>query len=197
MLDVDGVLVFGRPSDGRHWMAGLQDDLGIVPREISRCFFRAEWNSVFEGRMDLVPALQRGLDELGSNVLATDLVRYWFENSSRIVQPVLSDVRQAREQGISVHLATNQCHERVDHLLNSLGLGEEIDGIVYSAMAGYQKPDVGFYSFAEKKTGYLPEEMILVDDKLENIEAAKAAGWNAVLWRSGDSLSAILQHSMG
>lgn len=197
MLDVDGVLVFGRPSDGQHWMVGLKDDLGIVPRDISRTFFRAEWNRVFEGGMDLLPALQRGLDELESDVRAEDFVSYWFEMSSRIVEPVLVDVRLAREQGIPVYLATNQCHERVDHLLNYVGLESEIDGIVHSAMAGYQKPNAGFFSFAERKTGYRPEDLLLVDDKLENIEAGKAAGWQAVHWVSGDNLSAILQRSIG
>lgn len=197
MLDVDGVLVFGRPSDGQHWMVGLEKDLGIVPREISGSFFQAEWNTVFEGRMDLLSALQRGLDALGSDVRAEDFVSYWFEMSSRVVEPVLSDVRQARAQGIPVFLATNQCHDRADHLLNAIGLSDECDGIVYSAMAGYQKPHAGFYSFAERKTGYRPEDLIMVDDKLENTEAAKAAGWQAVHWTTGDSLSTILQQSIG
>jgi putative hydrolase of the HAD superfamily len=197
MLDVDGVLVFGRPNDGQHWMVGLQDDLGIVPRDISRSFFKAETNSVFEGRMDLLPTLQIGLDEIGSNIRAEDFVSYWFEMSSRIVQPVLSDVRQARAQGVPVYLATNQCHERADHLLHTVGLGDEIDGIVYSAMAGYQKPHPGFYSFAEQKTGYSPQDLIMVDDKLENVEAAKAAGWNAALWTAGDRLSDILRSNIG
>lgn len=197
MLDVDGVLVFGRPSDGRHWMVGLQEDLGIVPRDISRTFFRAEWNSVFEGGMDLIPALQRGLDELEADVRAEDFMSYWFEMSSRIVEPVLADVRSARARGIPVYLATNQCRERVGYLMTSMGLGSEVDGIVHSAMAGYQKPHAGFYSYAEQKTGYRSEELIMVDDKLENVEAAITAGWQAVQWTDGDSLSDILQRSIG
>ena len=146
--------------------------------------------------MDLLPALQRGLDELEANVRAEDFVRYWFEMSSRIIEPVLADVRGAREQGIPVYLATNQCHERADHLLKSVGLEQEIDGMVYSAMAGYQKPLDGFYSFVERTTDYAPEDLLLVDDKLENVEAAKAAGWEAVHWTAGDCLSDILRRSI-
>ncbi|MCF2872790.1 HAD-IA family hydrolase [Octadecabacter sp. G9-8] len=197
MLDVDGVLVFGRPSDGQHWMVGLEKDLGIIPRKISRCFFKAEWNSVLEGRMSLIPALQKALCELGSDISAEEFVSYWFKMSSRIVAPVLSDVRKARKQGIPVYLATNQCHERADHLLNTVGLCKEIDGIVHSAMAGYQKPNAGFYSYGERKTGYCSEELIIVDDNLENVEAAMAVGWQAVHWADGDNLSSILQRSIG
>jgi len=197
MLDVDGVLVFGRPSDGQHWMVGLLDDLGVSPRDLARTFFRAEWNDVVVGRKELLPTLQKSLDDIAPDVSAEALVTYWFEMSSRIIQPVLSDVHAARKQGIPVYLAANQDHSRAEYLMHEMGLNDEVDGIVYSAMAGYQKPDAGFYSFAEKKTGYRPDELLMIDDKMENIEAAKAAGWLAVHWTESESLSAILQRSIG
>ncbi|WP_168769191.1 HAD family hydrolase [Yoonia maricola] len=197
MLDVDGVLVFGRPRDGQHWMVGLEDDLGVPPRELANRFFRAEWNDVVVGRAELLPALQRALDEIAPSVFAENLIAYWFEMSSRIVQPVLSDLRKARQKGTPVYLATNQDHTRADYLMNNLGLRHEVDGIVYSARAGYKKPDAEFYSFAEKMTGYRPSELIMVDDTLPNVEAATAMGWLAVHWTCSESLSAILQRSIG
>jgi len=196
MLDVDGVLVFGRPSDGQHWMTGLLDDLGISPSELAQSFFRAEWNNVVVGRKELLPTLQEALGHIAPSARAEDLIAYWFEMSSRIIQPVLSDVREARNQGTPVYLATNQDHSRADYLMHTMGLRDEVDGIVYSAKAGYQKPDARFYSFAENATGYRPDELIMVDDKLENVEAAKASGWLAVHWFGSEGLSAILQRSI-
>lgn len=40
MLDVDGVLVTGRPSDGRSWYAELQNDLGIDIEWLRSAFFK-------------------------------------------------------------------------------------------------------------------------------------------------------------
>lgn len=197
MLDVDGVLVFGRPSDGQHWMTGLLEDLGVSPHDLAEAFFRAEWSEVVVGRKELIPTLRKALIRIAPSVCTEDLISYWFEMSSRIVEPVLSDVRDARRRGIPVHLATNQDHMRADFLLHTVGLNNEIDGIIYSAMAGYQKPEAGFYSFAVQKTRYRPDELIMVDDKLENVEAAKASGWLAVHWTEGKSLSEILQRSVG
>ncbi|WP_183469168.1 HAD family hydrolase [Limimaricola variabilis] len=197
MLDVDGVLVFGRPTDGQHWMVGLLDDLGISPRDLAREFIRAEWQSVVIGQKELMPTLREALIKIGTDVSAETLVSYWYEQSSRVVPDVLADVRDARCRGIPVYLATNQSYSRADYLLNKVGLNSEIDGVVYSAMAGHQKPDAGFYRFAEERAGYNPDELLLVDDKLENVEAAISAGWNGVHWSDGDSLTEILKRHIG
>ena len=193
MLDVDGVLVFGRPSDGQHWMVGLKEDLGIVPRELSQAFFKAAWQDVIVGRKEIVPTLQAALDHLAPTLRAEDVITYWFEMSARVVQPVLDDVRAARQAGHPVFLATNQDHSRADYLLHTVGLQGEVDGIVYSAKAGHRKPEPGFFAFAEQMTGFDAAELLLVDDTLENVEAAAAKGWQAVHWTAGDRLAAILQ----
>ena len=197
MLDVDGVLVSGRPSDGQHWMTGLMDDLGVSPRTLAQGFFRAGWTEVVVGRKDLLPTLQDALAQIAPSLPAEDLITYWFEMDSRIVQPVLSDLRAARKQGLPVYLATNQEDTRADYLMHQMGLQNEVDGIVYSAQAGYQKPDAGFYAFAENATGYHPHDLLFVDDHLANIEAAQASGWMAVHWTESEGLSATLQRCIG
>lgn len=196
MLDVDGVLVFGRPSDGQHWMIGLLDDLGLSPHDLADGFFKAEWNNVVVGRKALLPTLQEALDRIAPSLPAEDLIAYWFEMSSRIVQPVLADVRAARDQGIPVYLATNQCHTRADYLMNTLGLRDETDGIVYSAKAGHKEPQVEFYAFAQKASGYRPDQLLMIDDTLENVEAARTSGWQAVHWSADARLSDILRHNI-
>ena len=47
-----------------------------------------------------------------------------------------------------------------------MGLDDEVDGIVYSAKAGSKKPQFEFFRFAEKTTGFGPNEMLLVDDTI-------------------------------
>ncbi len=176
-------------------MTGLQDDLGLAPRDLANSFFRAGWTDVVAGRADLLATLRTALEGIAPTLRAEDLIAYWFEMSSRIVQPVLSDVRDARSRGVPVFLATNQCHARADYLMDAVGLRSEVDGIVYSAQAGHPKPEAGFYAFAEDATGHPPGDLLMVDDKSENVEAAEAAGWRAVHWTEGDSLSAILRQN--
>ena len=196
MLDVDGVLVDGRPRDGLRWDTDLTKDMGVSSKALVDEFFKRDWNDIVIGKKDLLPALSAVLNRIAPSLEAEDLIAYWFEMDSRIMGAVLSDVRKARQCGVSVYLATNQEHLRAAYLMQTMGLCDEVDGIVYSAKAGSRKPQIEFYSFAEREIGCQPHEMLLVDDTLPNVEAAQSAGWEAVLWDGTDELSVILQRSI-
>ena len=196
MLDVDGVLVNGRPRDGLRWDIDLLEDMGVSSKVLVDEFFKRDWNDIVIGRKDLLPSLSVVLKRIAPSVEAENLIAYWFRMDSRIVESVLTDVRKARQEGVPVYLATNQEHLWATYLMQTLGLCDEVDGIVYSAKAGSKKPQISFYSFAERETGCRPHEILLVDDSPPNIAAAQSAGWEAVLWDGTDELSAILKSSI-
>lgn len=61
---------------------------------------------------------------------------------------------------------------------------EVADDIVYSHEVGLKKPDPAIYALAERRLGVEPQEMVFLDDVTANVEAARAAGWHAVLHES-------------
>jgi len=197
MLDVDGVLIDGRPKDGLRWDSGLANDLGLTSEALVQNFFQAEWREIVVGRKALLPTLESVLKRIAPNISAEELVAYWFEMDSRVVQTVLSDIRTAKGNGLLIYLATNQEHLRANYLMQTLKLNEEVDGIIYSALAGYQKPHPEFFSYAEMKTGHQPEELLLIDDTSANIDAARASGWMAEHWDGSETLSEILPRYVG
>lgn len=192
MLDVDGVLIDGRPMDGRNWTYSLREDLGIDPSDLVEKLFRTEWKDIVTGRQELRLALTSSLSNIETSISADELISYWFEMDSRIVETVLADTRVARASGFSVYLATNQEHTRARYLMDEIGLRSEVDGIVYSAMAGAQKPHLDFYAYAVKVTGRDASDHLLVDDTLGNVEGALEAGWEAVHWIDGMNLGDVL-----
>lgn len=196
MLDVDGVLVDGRPGDGLRWDTDLSKDLGLDPKLLAEEFFKTEWTAIVEGRAELLPILEGVLKRVAPTIKAPDLIDYWFRGDSRIVETTVADVREARRKGIPVYLATNQDHMRAIYLMHTMELGDEVDGIVYSAKAGCRKPTPEFFAFAAQEVGRLPGEFLLVDDTLPNIEAARSAGWKAVHWDGTERLSTILHRSV-
>ena len=127
MLDVDGVLVGGRPADGQSWAHTLNDDLGINYESLVEGFFAREWKAVVIGKLDLLPALSLSLERLSTQVSADELVSYWFEMDSRIIGSVLRDCRSARKNGMAVYLTTNQEHLRAKYLMQDLGLQSEVE----------------------------------------------------------------------
>ncbi len=74
---------------------------------------------------------------------------------------------------ISTYFAS---HEREIPILKLL------DGCVYSAMCGYVKPDRRIYEHLTDKFALDPTETLFVDDRAENTEGAKIAGWSAYLF---------------
>ncbi|MDE4132764.1 HAD-IA family hydrolase [Phaeobacter sp. QD34_3] len=192
MLDVDGVLIDGRPTDGQRWDKELEQDLGVPSEALINAFFKSQWAEIVVGRKDLLPALGSVLERIAPQVKPQELVDYWFKMDSRIVDDVLADCRAARCQGIPIYLATNQEHMRVEHLRRTLALSEEVDGILYSAQAGFRKPQAEFFAYAAQATGCQPHDLLLVDDTVANVKAARHEGWEAVHWDGSETLSMIL-----
>lgn len=197
MLDVDGVLITGRPRDGAPWASTIAEDLGIDPAALQARFFRPFWERIVTGRLDITPALRQGLARMGARVSAEQLLDYWFANDARIDPGVRADCARLRAGGTRVFLATNQEHLRARHIMETLGLGAETDGIVYSAELGTRKPDPAFFAAAAARTGCPAAAHVLVDDSPGNVAAAREAGWAARLWTGDRSLAALVQDAGG
>ncbi|NDV00434.1 HAD-IA family hydrolase [Pseudoroseicyclus tamaricis] len=181
MLDVDGVLVTGRPGDGRPWATSLAADLGLEPERLQESFFRPHWQEIVTGRAELEPALAGSLAKIAPDLPARDLMDYWFSRDSRIDAALLDEVASLRAGGLPVWLATNQEHRRAAYLLETLGLAAHVDGILHSARLGAMKPEPAFFAAAEAAAGG-EGPFLLVDDSERNVTAARAAGWQAEVW---------------
>ncbi|MGO6943055.1 HAD-IA family hydrolase [Rhizobium johnstonii] len=188
MVDVDGVLVRGRPSDGRPWASALEEDLGFSVAALQREFFIPHWNEIIVGRGSLAEYLKPALAKIAPHLSSDDFIAYWFENDARLNIELLEELNQQRNAGKRVYLATNQEHVRAAHLVEQLGLGHHCDGIYYSAALGCRKPDRAFFEQAAALSGLPPEQLLLIDDTPANVTAARASGWNAFQWMEGSSL---------
>ena len=187
MVDVDGVLVDGRPEDGRHWHASLEEDLGFTAGALQERFFTPYCENIVLGRAGLMDGLKSALQQIAPDVSPDSVVSYWFERDSRVVAALLAELSVVRSAGIGVYLATNQEHLRAAHLMENLGLAEHVDGIFYSAQPGVKKPDAEFFTRVQAAVGLPGDEMLLIDDSRENIEAALKAGWRAIHWTTHSS----------
>jgi putative hydrolase of the HAD superfamily len=193
MIDVDGVLISGRPHDGKPWETGLEADLGITSDDLRRHFFLPYWEDIVLGRMDIAEQLPKALDKIPCDLTADDVLTYWFENDARINARLLAELDEQRQRGMRVYLTTNQEHRRAKYLMETIGLETHVDGMHYSAALSCRKPDRLFFDKVADLTGLAPAELLLIDDTSANVEAALAAGWQSANWHADSSLAAILQ----
>ncbi|HEX8209074.1 MAG TPA: HAD-IA family hydrolase [Longimicrobium sp.] len=191
MVDVDGVLVDGRPEDGRHWQTSLEEDLGFTPETLQEAFFAPYWEDVVLGCAGLMEHLTTALHRIAPQVSPAQFVSYWFEKDSRLATALLPELSLVRSAGIRVYLATNQEHLRAAYLMEKLGLAEHVDGIFYSARLGAKKPDREFFAKVEAAVGVHGDELLLIDDDRRNVEAALKVGWQALHWTRHSSPSIV------
>ena len=198
MMDVDGVLVRGRPHDGAHLFTDLQEDLGLSLEQLQREFFRPRWSAIVTGQKSLVPELTEVLARIAPHVTAKTLIDYWFLNDSKVDQAVLDAVADLRSTGDRVYLATNQEHMRANYLMETIGLKDHVDGRFYSASIGHRKPAREFFEHATGAVAVPVSSITLIDDTEENVLAARAFGWSAVHGRPEMSvateLAALVPH---
>ncbi|ACE89281.1 UNVERIFIED_ORG: putative hydrolase of the HAD superfamily [Rhizobium esperanzae] len=189
MVDVDGVLIHGRPADGLPHFTFLERDLGLRLDLLQQAFFQTHWSEIIIGREALEPRLSAVLAEIAPHVTAATLIDYWFENDSRLDLNLLEELAALRQSGVALFLATNQEHRRARYLMEEAGLGAHVDGIIYSAALGHRKPSPDFFRLASERAGALPGDIAFIDDMAENIEAARQFGWHAAQWTAGTTLA--------
>ena len=190
-LDIDGVV----SVPATPWMTRLQADWGIEPDEMIANFFRAEFLQVVQGRLDLFVALHNYFEPRGLADRLEEFVAYWFEKDDAIDRQVLKMADAWRQRtGGRVFAATNQEHHRIAYLKDEAGLTSHFDEIIYSAALGVCKPERVFFASAQARMGVTTAQSILfVDDRAENVDGARMAGWRAMLYRGPQSLAQALE----
>ncbi|ARO28267.1 HAD superfamily hydrolase protein [Rhizobium sp. NXC14] len=192
MVDVDGVLIHGRPADGLPHFTYLERDLGLRPDLLQQEFFQVHWGAIIIGREALEPTLAGVLAKIAPHLSAAALIDYWFENDSRLDRNLLADLAALRRSGITLFLATNQEHRRAHYLMEQLGLCAHFDDIIYSAALGHSKPSPDFFRMATERAGVMAAEIAFIDDIAANVETARQFGWNAAQWTAGTTLAGAL-----
>ncbi|WP_168581213.1 HAD family hydrolase [Gephyromycinifex aptenodytis] len=172
LLDADGVLQC--PAEGwlDKWRPYADGDLD----EFTAQMFLAELPAL-EGQADLYASIEEFLRESGRDVAARDeICSAWamieiFDQAFQVVDDI-------RAQGIAVHLATNQQCYRRDVMLD-LGYPKHFDRLFFSCDLAVAKPSPDYFRAILGELRCEPEGVLFIDDRLDNVEAARSVGIQA------------------
>lgn len=64
------------------------------------------------------------------------------------------------------------------------GFTSMVDVAIYTHEEGVHKPDPRIYTIASERIGFPPSEIVFLDDRPENIDTARASGFQAILFTS-------------
>ena len=158
--------------------------------------YRSEtWRDVERGRGDREAWLEgahRALEERAGRPLPR-LHEEW-RKAQVAIEPNLELVRTLRAR-YKLSVLSNADISLRRRLESDIGINHLFDDIVVSAEVGMAKPEPAVFRLAAERLGFAPQDCVLVDDWDTNVEAARAVGMHAVLYRvdKGDDLSAQLE----
>jgi putative hydrolase of the HAD superfamily len=139
--------------------------------------------------LDVLPEL---LERWGIGDSYDDVVRIWLS-----IEPVAAThelLRALREAGLRCYLATNQAEHRGIHMRDELGYAALFDGAFYSYEMGVAKPDPAYFRFIVEALQVPPGELLFLDDRLDNVEAARSVGLRAEVWSYHEDISVLHDH---
>lgn len=103
-------------------------------------------------------------------------------------------IARLRARGIPLGVLSNTCVSHWDHCIENYRLVRDLfDVHVLSYESHSMKPEAKIYEDAIEASGCSPERIFFVDDRLENVEGAIAAGIDAVQYTSAGQLGEELR----
>lgn len=116
-------------------------------------------------------------------------VEFWLSLDDRM----MDWARQVRGAGYRTGLLSNLPIDLGEHLRNGMNFVANFDHHSFSYELGAAKPDAAIYQHAVEGLGVKPSEALFLDDRIENVEGARAAGLNAIQFESPARLRESLE----
>jgi HAD superfamily hydrolase (TIGR01509 family) len=178
IFDLDGVLVDSEiwwdevraAFAARHDRAWTEDDRRAVMGANSR-----QWSEIMADRLRLTlppPVIER-------EIVDAMMARYATEPPP-VIDGAAGVVRRIG-RSIPIAVASSAHREVIDAALGALGLTAEFEAVVSSDEVAHGKPEPDVYLATAERLGASPGTCLVVEDSLNGVRAARAAGMTVAL----------------
>lgn len=190
IFDFGGVLMRTHDQSGRRkW----ETRLGLEPGGAAQLVFGSELGrkaQLGQARPEEIWTWLGNHLDLGADDLAAFRRDFWAGDR---VDRALADTIRALRARYRTGLLSNSWARDGQAMAESVGLADCFDVFVTSAELGVMKPDPRIYQVALERLGVTAPEAIFVDDFIENVEAARGLGMQAIHFTDPDQVRLRLQ----
>jgi 2-haloacid dehalogenase len=190
VFDLGGVLINWDP---RQLYMKLLGDEGRVDAFLAEVRF-GEWNARQDSGRPFADAVEELARQYPAHRALISAYPVRFPDS--LVGEVAGTVailRELIERGLVPYALSNWSAETFPHARTRFPFLEWFRGIVLSGAEGVSKPDARLFRVLTDRYGVTPESSVFIDDSVENIAAADALGFTALLFSDAASLRADLR----
>ncbi|MBX9464524.1 MAG: HAD family phosphatase [Aquamicrobium sp.] len=119
--------------------------------------------------------------------------RHWHEMVPHAYDGSVAIMEGLIAHGRDVTMLTNFAADTFTEARGLFPFLEKPRGVTVSGEVGLIKPDERIYNLHAETFGLTPATTLFIDDSAKNVEGAKAAGWNAVLFTGAERLAEDLR----
>ncbi|MGP8225523.1 MAG: HAD family hydrolase [Terracidiphilus sp.] len=187
-----GIVLTGPPSP-EAWANLLR--ISGLPQERFEPLYWADRRAYDVGHLSGLGFWQRFLLSAGmpANWAKAEELNRWDARLWTVENPaMLAWQLQLKERGLKTAILSNIGDSVVESIEREFSWIHRFDVLVWSYQLGIAKPDPVLYRHTLDELGTRPEETLFIDDKLENVEAARALGMQAIQYSSVAGLRADL-----
>ena len=151
-----------------------------------REFFLAEvcndqWNvqqdagrSIAEAELELIPKFPHYEKE----------IKMYYKNHRKMIRGVFEEsvdiLKKLKDKNYECYVLSNWSAETFAGMTDDYPFLKLFDGLLISGEDKLMKPDSAIYELAKNRFNLNPEETVFIDDKRENIEAAKGLDFKTI-----------------
>ncbi|MBB4064469.1 HAD family hydrolase [Gellertiella hungarica] len=118
--------------------------------------------------------------------------RHWREMVPYAYPESVQAMERLIAEGRDVTMLTNFASDTFAEANEIFPFLKKPRGVTVSGDVGLIKPDLRIYTLHAETFGLAPAHTLFIDDSAANVEGARKAGWNAVLYTGADKLAADL-----
>ena len=119
--------------------------------------------------------------------------RHWHEMVPHAYEDSVALMLELLDAGHDVTMLTNFAADTFVEARRRFPFLDRPRGVSVSGEIGMIKPDRGIYDHHVDSFGLDPAATIFIDDSQKNVDGAKAAGWQAVLFQNAKALEEDLE----
>ena len=184
-------IVLSGPPNAEAW-AAMKRITGL-PEERFAPFFWGDRQAYDEGKLTGITFWQKLLRDAGLPLDHVEELNSWDGRLWGGANLAMVAWQQALQQrGLRTAILSNMGDSVLDHILSQHDWIQRFDVLVWSYQLGIAKPDPAIYRQTLAQLGTRPEETLFIDDKRENIEAARALGIRSIEFSTVEQLRADL-----
>ena len=177
-FDVGGVLI--------HWDPRLLYRKLLPSEEAVEHFLQAvcpsEWNERLDAGLPLADGIAERIERFPQH---EPLIRAYAERFGEMMLPMQRSIgllQELAERGVALFALSNWAAETFERTQQRFPFLSLFDGLVISGRIGLAKPDPRIFQHLLETHALRAEETLFVDDRMENVEVARALGIEAELF---------------